>query len=134
MVNKREIYHCNLDPVKGSEQKGVRPVLIISNNSVNHNIPVATIIPFSSYNIDDKIYPTETFLPKEITGLHKDSILMIHQIRTISQSRLRKKEGSIENKEFQENIKPRQYKYHPKTERELAVEEAQAILMHSLNK
>jgi mRNA interferase MazF len=104
MVNKWEIYNCDLDPTKGSEQKGFRPVLVISNDAVNHNIPIVTILPFSSFKKNDKIYPTEVFLPKEGSGLSKDSIVMIQQIRTISQSRLIEKIGSINNISYQVKI------------------------------
>jgi len=105
MVNKWETYYCDLNPAKGSEQKGIRPVLVISNDAVNHNIPVVTILPFSALKKDDKIYPTEVYLPKEISGLSKDSIVMIQQIRTISQSRLIEKIGVIDSTLYQEKIK-----------------------------
>ena len=82
MVKKWQIYFVNLDPTKGSEQKGTRPVLIVSNNAV------CTVIPFSSYKPGSKVYPTELLLKKEDTGLDKDSILMFQQIRTIDASRL----------------------------------------------
>lgn len=103
-VTKWEIYFCNLNPAEGSEQQGIRPVIIISNNSVNHNLPVSTVIPLSSVSPDDKIYPTEIFLPNTITGLKKDSVAMIQQIRTISHSRLKNKAGMIENDEYKEKI------------------------------
>ncbi len=63
MVNKWEIYFCNLDPTQGSEQRGTRPVLIISTDSVNHNLTVSTVLPLSSIKGNEKIYPTEILLP-----------------------------------------------------------------------
>lgn len=89
MVKKWEIYFVDLDPTKGSEQRGIRPVLIASNDAVNTYLPVCTVIPFSSYKQGDKVYPTEILLKAEETGLEKDSILMFQQIRTIDISRLR---------------------------------------------
>ena len=89
MVNKWEIYFVDLDPTKGSEHRGIRPVLIASNDAVNTYLPVCTVIPFSSYKPGDKVYPTEILLKAEETGLEKDSILMFQQIRTIDISRLR---------------------------------------------
>ena len=74
MVDKWEIYFCNLDPTVGSEQKGVRPVLIISTNAVNHNLPVSTVLPLSSVRPDEKIYPTEILLDTCVTGLPKLSV------------------------------------------------------------
>ena len=88
MVNKWEIFFVNLNPIQGSEQKGLRPVLVISNEAVNKSLPVCTVIPFSSYKDNDKIYPTELMISKIVTGLSKDSILMMQQIRTIDQSRI----------------------------------------------
>ena len=88
MVKKWQIYFVNLDPTKGSEQKGTRPVLIVSNNAVNTFLPVCTVIPFSSYKPRSKVYPTELLLKKEDTGLDRDSILMFQQIRTIDTSKL----------------------------------------------
>ena len=104
MVNKWEIYFCDLNPVIGSEQQGARPVLIISNDAVNHNLPVSTVLPLSSVKENDKIYPTEILLPIEITGLMKLSVAMVQQIRTISHSRLIKKVGSINNDEIKNRI------------------------------
>ena len=88
MVRKWEIYFIGLDPISGSEQGGKRPVLVISNDAVNKNLPIFTCIPFSSLKENEKVYPTEVFLKKEESGLNKDSVLMIHQIRTVSIKRI----------------------------------------------
>ena len=104
MVSKWDIYYCSLDPVQGSEQRGSRPVLVISNNAVNHSIPVSTVIPFSSVKEGANIYPTEVFIPKEVSGLPKDSVVMIQQIRTLSHKRLVKLLTNLENREYQEQI------------------------------
>jgi len=96
---------CQLDPTEGSEQKGLRPVLIISNDAINHSLPISTILPFSSVNSEDKIYPSEVLLPTDCTGLQKNSVVMIHQILTISHSRLVKKIGDLNNESFQNDIK-----------------------------
>jgi len=104
MVNKWEIYYCNLDPTIGSEQKGTRPVLIISTNAVNHNLPVSTILPLSSVNPGDRIYPTEVLLVQSVTGLPRLSVAMVQQIRTISHNRLTTLLGSITDTNTQEAI------------------------------
>ena len=95
MVNKWEIYYCSLDPTIGSEQKGTRPVLVISTDAVNHHLPVSTVLPLSSVKPGDKIYPTEIMLKTEITGLPKLSVAMIQQIRTVSHNRLTSLSGKI---------------------------------------
>ncbi len=104
MVNKWEIYFCNLDPTAGSEQRGTRPVLIISTDSVNHNLTVSTVLPLSSVKPSDKIYPTEVLLPTDISGLPKLSVAMVQQIRTVSHSRLQNKVGTISDEETREKI------------------------------
>lgn len=88
MVKKWEIYFLDLDPTKGSEQRGTRPILVISNDAVNANLPVFTCIPFSSVKPGAKIYPTEVFMSTSESGLPKDSVLMLQQIRTVSNSRI----------------------------------------------
>lgn len=97
MINKWDIRFCTLDPTQGSEQKRTRPVLIISGDAVNHALPVSTVLPLSALKPDDKIYPTEVLLPAEVTGLPKDSVAMVQQIRTVAHSRLDKLSGRLEN-------------------------------------
>ena len=104
MVNKWEIYFCRLDPVEGSEQRGTRPVLIISTDAVNHNLPVSTVLPLSSIKPEDKIYPTEIILDTSITGLPKQSVAMLQQIRTISHSRLTNLTSKITDVQIQKKI------------------------------
>lgn len=105
MVNKWEIYFCNLNPTQGSEQQGTRPVLVISNDVVNHILPVSTVLPLSSVKAGDKIYPTEVFLSANITGLPKDSVAMCQQIRTVSHSRLVNMVRTLNDINLQEKIK-----------------------------
>lgn len=104
MVSKWEIYFCNLDPTQGSEQRGTRPVLIVSTDSVNHNLTVSTVLPLSSIKENEKVYPTEILLSKNVTGLSKLSVAMVQQIRTISHSRLTNKVGTITDKETKTKI------------------------------
>ena len=104
MVNKWEIYFCNLDPTTGSEQRGTRPVLIISTDSVNHNLTVSTVLPLSSVKPTDKIYPTEVLLPIQVSGLPKLSVAMVQQIRTVSHNRLQNLAGKITDISTQEKI------------------------------
>jgi mRNA interferase MazF len=104
MVNKWDIYYCSLDPVESSEQRGSRPVLVVSNNAVNHSIPVSTVLPFSSVKEGASIYPTEVFLPPEASGLQKDSVVMIQQIRTLSHKRLTQLVSRLESQEYQGKV------------------------------
>jgi len=105
MVNKWDICFCCLDPTVGSEQRGTRPIIVISSNAVNHVLPICTVIPLSSWKQGDKIYPTEVLLPANSTGLSKDSIAMIHQIRTIAHTRLKPSTGTLKDEYFREQIR-----------------------------
>lgn len=97
MIPKRgEIFLVNLEPIKGSEQGGVRPVLIIQNDISNKHSPV-TIIAAITSKIFDKEYPTNIFISKEDSGLDRDSTIILNQIRTIDNSRLIKKKGFLDN-------------------------------------
>ena len=104
MVNKWDIFLCTLDPTIGSEQRGTRPVLVISNNAVNHNIPVATVIPFSSLKEGAVTYPTEVEIPTSLSGLPIHSVVMVQQIRTVSHVRLEKCLSHLSDKHIQETI------------------------------
>ncbi len=99
MVNKWEIYSCNLDPTTGSEQRGTRPVLVISNDAVNHNLPVSTVIPLSSVKEGALIYPTEVLLTTDVSSLKNTSVAMVQQIRTVSHKRLVKCLSIIKDEE-----------------------------------
>ena len=104
MVKKWEIWFLSLDPTQGSEQKGIRPVLVISNDAVNDNLSVFTCIPFSSVKPGAKVYPTEVMLSASESGLSRDSVLMLQQIRTVSEDRLLKKAATLADEKIKERI------------------------------
>jgi mRNA interferase MazF len=85
---------ADLDPVKGSEQRGVRPVLVVSNDCFNQIVPNVTVLPATS--TPRPLYPAEVKLARGTAGLARDSIVMAHQIRTISQTRLRHVLGTVD--------------------------------------
>ena len=89
------VIEANLDPVVGAEQKGIRPVLIVSNEEYNQTIPNVTILPLTS--TQRRLYPSEVLLLKGKAGQPLDSIIMAHQIRTISKQRLKGLLGHLED-------------------------------------
>jgi mRNA interferase MazF len=95
-MKKGEIFLANLKPVKGSEQGGIRPVLIIQNDISNKHSPV-TIIAAITSKIFEKEFPTNVFISKKDSKLDKDSNILLNQIRTIDNSRLIKRIGSLDN-------------------------------------
>lgn len=98
------IFLADLNPVIGSEQRGKRPVLVVSDEVFNSVMPVVTILPLTSLKKGRRIYPNEVLLPKGIGGLSTDSIILAHQIRTISKQRLGKLLGNVNDNLTQESI------------------------------
>ena len=80
------VVDVELNPTRGSEQAGRRPALIVSNEPFNHAMPVLTILPITATK--RQLYPAEVFLPRRAAGQRVDSIIMAHQIRTISKQRV----------------------------------------------
>jgi len=105
MVDRWAIHFCRLDPVQGSEQRGERPVLVVSSDAVNHSLPVSTVLPFSSVKPGARIYPSEVFLPAATTGLPKDSVAMVQQIRTVDHERFGALAGQLNDPVLQEKVK-----------------------------
>ena len=96
MLKRSEIFLANLAPAKGSEQKGVRPVLIVQNDISNKHSPVIIVAAITS-KIFEKEYPTNVFITKKDSGLDKDSTILLNQLRTIDNSRLIKRVGVLDN-------------------------------------
>jgi len=101
---KWAIFIVNLNSVKGSEQRGNRPVLVISDEDFNQAMPVVTILPLTSLKQGRKVYPNEALLSKGVARLPHDSLVLAHQIRTISKARLQKLLGCIEEPGLMEAI------------------------------
>ena len=108
MFMKWKIYKADLNPTTGSEQKGTRPVLIISDDAYSTVMPLVTILPLTSLKPGRIIYPNEVLIRMEKhqakTGLLSDSIILAHQIRTISKNRLKDLIGGIDDLVVQEKI------------------------------
>ena len=95
-IKKGEIFLADLEPIKGSEQGGIRPVLIIQNDISNRYSPV-TIIAAITSKVFEKDYLTNIFISKQESGLDKGSTILLNQIRTIDKSRVIKKIGTLDN-------------------------------------
>ena len=101
MIYKWSVFMADLNPVIGSEQQGKRPVLVISDETTNSVMPVVTILPLTSLKKGRKVYPNEVLLKKGIGGLDVDSIVLAHQIRTISKQRLTACLGTVAEEALQ---------------------------------
>ena len=97
-MKQGEIWHANLDPSKGSEQAGSRPVVILSGNLLNQHLPIVIAAPLTT---KIKKYKGNPILePTKVNGLKHESELLVFHIRSISKERLTKKSGSIEPSEL----------------------------------
>ena len=95
-VNRGDIFYADLSPVVGSEQGGVRPVLVIQNDVGNKFSPTVIIAAITSQIMKAKL-PTHIELNKEKYNLAKDSVVLLEQIRTLDKRRLKEKLSSIDD-------------------------------------
>lgn len=95
-IKRGEIVLAELEPVRGSEQGGTRPVLIIQNDVSNKFSPTTIIAPITSSG-QDKEYPTDVLLLKEDSRLKKDSKILLNRVRTIDKRRIVNKISSLDN-------------------------------------
>ncbi len=95
IVKRGDIYYADLSPVVGSEQGGVRPVLIIQNDIGNKYSPTVIATAITS-QINKAKMPTHIELDANEYGLSKDSVVLAEQIRTIDKRRLKEKIGHID--------------------------------------
>ena len=97
MVIKRgDMFYADLSPVVGSEQGGIRPVLIIQNDTGNKYSPTVIAAAITSQTSKNKL-PTHIEIGSDNNGLKADSVVLAEQIRTIDKSRLKEKIGHIDD-------------------------------------
>jgi mRNA interferase MazF len=95
-IRRGDIFYANLNPVIGSEQGGVRPVLIIQNNIGNKYSPT-TIIAAITSKIKKAKLPTHVELSAAEFNLEKDSVILLEQLRTIDKRRLKEKIAHLDD-------------------------------------
>ncbi len=95
-VRRGDIYYADLSPVIGSEQGGVRPVLIIQNDVGNKFSPTVIAAAITSKTDKSKL-PTHIDVYAEKYGLARDSVILLEQIRTIDKKRLKEKMGHLDD-------------------------------------
>lgn len=93
-ISRGDIYYADLRPVIGSEQGGIRPVLILQNNVGNRHSPTVIAAAITGQKDKPKL-PTHVSLEGSVSGLYHNSIILLEQLRTIDKSRLRDKVGSL---------------------------------------
>ena len=93
-IKRGELYYADLSPVVGSEQGGVRPVLVVQNDVGNKYSPTVIAAAVTS-KINKAKLPTHIELPSDSYGLQKDSVILLEQIRTLDKRRLKERIGEL---------------------------------------
>ena len=94
MIRRGEIYRADLNPVIGSEQGGMRPVLVVQNDVGNRYSPTIIVLAITS-RINKAKLPTHIEIAGGGFGLERDSVILCEQVRTIDKSRLRDRLGVL---------------------------------------
>ena len=95
-IKRGDIYYADLSPVVGSEQGGLRPVLIIQNDVGNKYSPTVIAAAITSRMGKNKL-PTHIDVCADKVGLAKDSVVLLEQVRTIDKRRLKEKMGHLDD-------------------------------------
>ncbi len=100
-IKRGDLFYADLSPVVGSEQGGVRPVLVLQNDVGNKYSPTVIVSAVTSQIGKAKI-PTHVELDKIVYGLKADSVVLLEQIRTLDKQRLKEKIGVLDPQKMQE--------------------------------
>lgn len=99
-IKRGDIYYADLSPVVGSEQGGLRPVLIIQNDVGNRYSPTVIAAAITSRMGKNRL-PTHIDIHADRVGLAKDSVILLEQIRTLDKRRLKEKMGRLDDETMQ---------------------------------
>ena len=94
-MDRGDVYDARLNPTEGSEQRGTRPVVIVSRNAINDNSPVIVIVPLTDAANTKRPYPNNVHIPADEGGLSMDSIALVGQVRAVDVSRLLRRRGTL---------------------------------------
>jgi mRNA interferase MazF len=101
-VHRGDIVIVELDPTRGSEQRGTRPCLVVQNDVGNENAPTTIAAPFTT-SYGDQLYPFEVLVPAAECALSEDSVVLCSQLRTVSiDERITEVIGSIPDERLDE--------------------------------
>ncbi len=94
MIKRGDIYYADMNPGVGSEQNGIRPVLVVQNDIGNRYSPTVIVAAITSRVSKAKL-PTHIEISANLSGLPKDSLVLTEQVRTIDKRRLRERVGKL---------------------------------------
>jgi len=96
-LRKWDFAWAGLDPTVGHEQSGRRPVLVFCNDAIAGPIRLVTVLPLTTWKAGRRVYPTEVKISAGTGGLTADSLVIVHQVRTVSARRLSLPFGALED-------------------------------------
>lgn len=97
MIARRgDVFYADLSPVIGSEQGGTRPVLVVQNDIGNRYSPTVIVSAITS-QIEKAKLPTHVELPSDVSGLEKNSVILLEQVRTVDKRRLKEKVSHMDD-------------------------------------
>jgi len=94
-MKRGDVFDARLNPTEGSEQAGVRPVVVVSRDAINKNSSVVVVVPLTKAANVKRSYPNDVKIPKGEGGLTVDSVLLGGQVRAISKTRLLRQRGTL---------------------------------------
>ncbi|MFC7082306.1 type II toxin-antitoxin system PemK/MazF family toxin [Halorussus caseinilyticus] len=101
-VRRGDVVVVELDPTRGSEQRGTRPCLVVQNDVGNENAPTTVVVPFTT-SFGERLYPFEVLVTTEESPLREASVAVCSQIRTVSiDQRIRENLGAIPDDKMEE--------------------------------
>jgi len=100
-MRRGDVFDARLNPTEGSEQAGVRPVVIVSRDAINKNSSVIVVVPLTSATNVKRNYPNNVNIAAGEGGLTVDSVLLGGQVRAIAKTRLLRQRGSLSDDTMQ---------------------------------
>jgi len=94
-MRRGDVYDARLSPAEGSEQTGIRPVVIVSRNVINRFSPVIVVVPFTNAANVKRDYPSDVRVSKGEGGLSLESVALTGQVRAIAKTRLLRYRGTL---------------------------------------
>ncbi len=96
IIRRGDVFYADLSPVIGSEQGGCRPVLVVQNDIGNRYSPTVIVSAITS-QIDKAKLPTHVELPSDASGLEKNSVILLEQVRTVDKRRIKEKVSHMDD-------------------------------------
>lgn len=93
-MRRGQVYMARLDPTEGSEQAGIRPVVLVSRNVLNASSPIGLAVPCTAYR-GKRIYPTQVLVRAPEGGFDRDSVVLGEQVRVLAKTRLLEMRGEL---------------------------------------